>query len=322
MRLPAIMGARRERGCHYMPVRKHRSAKLFVILAASVATIITLSVASASQPTPATSGKAYRQLLPVMISSPVTKTSTLAMINQLRANAGVPAVQYSPILEKNCFEHARYMAENAELTHRQNPNHPFASSSGQTCARQANVWLGSALPPVPWKATDPIKSWMASVPHRIWLIYPTTGVMGYSFYTDAATKRAAAALDILSGADFAADERYRGWPVRYPGSGETNIPATQFPITLNWRYFGPEPELKSVQLRTANGTNIPHDATTQMSIGHKGIQITPKIALPKQSTIIVSVSGKYDGQPFSYSWSFSTGSAQQAAPTRETASID
>ena len=305
-----------------MPVRKHRSAKLFIILAVSVATIITLSVASASQTTPTISGKAHKQLLPVLISSRLPKTSTLAMINQLRANAGVPAVQYSPILEKNCFEHARYMAENAELTHRQNPNHPYASSSGQTCARQANLWLGSALPTVPWKATDPIKGWMSSVSHRIWLIYPTTREMGYSFYTNATTKRAAAAIDILSRADFAADEAYEGWPVRYPGSGETNIPATQFPITLNWRFFGPEPELKSVQLRTANGTNIPHEATSQMSIGHKGIQITPKIAFPKQSTIIVSVSGKYEGQPFSYSWSFYTGSTQIAAPTTQTTLID
>jgi uncharacterized protein YkwD len=303
-----------------MPVRKHRSLKLLAVFAIFTATITILSAASAHHPSANTSGRTHRQYLAVLFSSPAaTHTSPRDLINQIRFNAGVPEVRYSPILEKNCFEHARYMAENAELTHEQNPDLPYASSSGQICASQADLWLGSAQPTTSWESDDAIKGWMSSVSHRIWLLYPTTEVFGYSFYTSPAANRAAAALDILSGANFAADEAYAGWPVRYPGRDQKNIPATRFPITLNWRYFGPEPVLKNVRLTTADGTIIPHEATTQMSIGHKGIQIIPKTALPMQSKINVSVEGQYDGAPFSYSWQFYTGSLQYTDPITEAA---
>lgn len=294
-----------------MPVRKRRSVTLLVNITLLAATFIIVSAVSAKQLSTNTSDEANRQYLPVLFRSSVSaQASTQELINQFRANAGVPAFDYSPLLERNCYEHARYMAENGDFTHEQKSNLPFASSNGQTCARQANLWLGSGQPASPWEAHDAIMDWMSSVAHRAWLLYPTTKVSGFGFYTSTETNRAAAALDILSGADFGTDEAYGSWPVRYPGSGEKNIPATRYPITLNWRYFGPEPVLKSVRLTTANGKAIEHEANTQISAGHKGIQIIPKIAFPKQSNIIVTVTGQYDGAPFSYSWQFYTGSIQ------------
>lgn len=292
-----------------MPVRKHRSVKLLVVFAVLAATIIIIqSAAVADQLFHKTSGKEYRQHLPLVFSSPITsQTSALDLISQLRANAGVPAISYSPILERNCFEHARYMAENGKLTHSQDPDKLYASSRGQTCARQANIWFGSAQSVPPWQPRDAVQGWMSSVPHRIWLLYPTTKVLGFGFYTSQANKQAAAALDILSEANFGADEAYQGWPVRYPGNAENNIPATQFPITLNWRYFGPAPILKTVRLKTGSGKAIAHEANTDLSSGHKGIQIIPTTDLPAQSKIIVAVSGQYDGSSFSYSWHFRTG---------------
>jgi hypothetical protein len=137
------------------------------------------------------------------------------------------------------------------------------------------------------------------------------------FYTSRDDSHAGAALDVLSAAHFDTDEKYAGWPVRYPGNGERGIPATRYPITLNWRYFGPEPELSSARLTRANGTAIAHEATTQISTGHKGIQIIPKRALPANSKIRVSVSGHYDDAPFSYSWHFYTSAVQYASPTME-----
>jgi len=303
-----------------MPVRKRRSVKLLVIITLLVATNSLVSAASANQPSSDNTDEANRQYLPVLFSATTTtQTGELDLINQLRANAGVPAIDYSPELERNCFEHTRYMAENVDLTHEQNSNLPFASTNGQTCARQANLWLGSGQPATPWESDDAIEGWMSSVPHRLWLLYPTTKVFGFSFYTSPATNCSAAALDILSKADFSADEAYGSWPVRYPGSGEKNIPATRFPITLNWRYFGPEPVLKSVRLTTANGKEIAYEIDTQMPAGHKAIQIIPKIALPMQSKIIVSVTGQYDGMSFSHTWQFYTGSNQNTAPAGEAA---
>lgn len=302
-----------------MPVCKRRSVKLLFIFVVLAALTLSLSVVSAHQPAEVNANQGQTQYLPVLFNSFVAEEEIAEsdLINQLRANAGVPRVSYSSILERNCFEHARYMAENGILTHQQDPSYPYASENGQICAKQSNVWLATGMPAADWNSDDAVMNWMTSVSHRIWLLYPTTKKFGMGFYTSHDGAHAGAALDVLSRADFTADENYDGWPVRYPGSGERNIPATRYPITINWRYFGPEPELGSVRLTRANGTAIAHEATTQMSIGHKGIQIIPKKALPLNSKIRVSVSGRYDGVPFSYSWSFYTNAVQYASSTME-----
>ena len=46
--------------------------------------------------------------------------SWLAQVNAYRALAGVPPVSEDTTLDAQCFEHARYMAENNDLTHEQN----------------------------------------------------------------------------------------------------------------------------------------------------------------------------------------------------------
>ncbi len=228
----------------------------------------------------------------------------LSMVNQKRSEAGIPPVAGSKPLAKRCFEHARYMAENNILAHEQNPDLPFASENGESCARNGNTWLGSNYD---WTPEDTIEGWMESVPHRLWLLYPTTRTVGYGFYSTPAERRAAAAVDVLSFADFAADEAYSGWPVIYPSENST-VPAKRYAVTLNWRYFGPAPLVEATQLRTTSGQVIAHDVTTALPAHHKGIQLLPHEDLPPQSKIEVVVSGVYEGQSFKYTWSFYSGS--------------
>jgi uncharacterized protein YkwD len=302
-----------------MPVRTHRSKNHLYILVVLAVLIVTVSAAGAQQETAEANKKEHQIYLPLLFRSPTSaQISGRDLINQMRANAGVPPVRYSPVLERNCFEHSRYMAENGILSHTQNPNYPYATSGGQNCAQQGNVWLGYTPPTKLWNSADPVRDWMGSVSHRIWLLYPTSTKFGYSFYTSQAAKNNGAAVDVLSGANFSADEAYDGWPVRYPGSGEKGIPAAQYPISLNWRYFGPEPEIGSVRLTTGSGDKIAHEATTQMSIGHKGIQIIPKTALPEESKIVVTVSGKYDDASFTKTWHFFTGRRPNSVFIQET----
>jgi hypothetical protein len=98
--------------------------------------------------------------------------------------------------------------------------------------------------------------------------------------------------------------------VRYPSPDQTGIPPESYPISLNWSYFGPAPTLQSTRLETENGISIPHTATTNLPVGHKGIKIQPDGALPPGTVLIVTVSGAYDGQPFTYTWKFTTSGAQ------------
>ena len=109
--------------------------------------------------------------------------------------------------------------------------------------------------------------------------------------------------------DLDADPAYPGWPVRYPAPDQTQIPATHYPITLSWPYFGPVPLLASSRLVSEAGREIPHTANTDLPAGHKGIQILPEIELTPQTGYTVTVTGSYNDEPFTYTWSFATGEA-------------
>ncbi len=231
-----------------------------------------------------------------------------AYVNYFRGLAGVPPVTFDAILDDNCFQHARYMAENNHLTHDQNPGWPYASASGQVCASKGNAWLGGASGTPRWTPLRPVTGWMASLGHRLWLLYPTTPTFGYGFYT-AGNNRAGGALDVLSEARFGQDAAYSGWPVRYPAPHQSGVPALAYPITVNWRYFGPTPTVSTSRLRIVGGSDVPHTVTTSLPVNHKGIGILPNAPLPNDTVFEVSVSGSYDGQPFSYTWQFATGNA-------------
>ncbi|MFO7536771.1 MAG: CAP domain-containing protein [Chloroflexota bacterium] len=231
-----------------------------------------------------------------------------AYVNYYRGLAGVAPVTFNATLDDNCFQHARYMAENNHLTHDQDPNLPYASPAGQICAEKGNAWLGGTSAVPYWTPLHPIDGWMRSVGHRLWLLYPTTPTFGYGFYT-AANNRAGGALDILSEANFSADTSYAGWPVRYPAPNQSGIPASAYPITINWRYFGAIPTINTSSLTIVGGSAVAHSATTALPVSHKGIHIQPNDPLPDDTVFEVSVSGSYDGQPFSYTWRFGTGSA-------------
>jgi hypothetical protein len=204
------------------------------------------------------------------------------------------------------MEHARYMAENNDLTHDQNSSLPYASAAGQICAQKGNAWMGSPFDVPYWQPSDSIDGWMESVGHRLWLLYPTTPVFGYGFYT-AGNNNAAAALDVISRSNYDADLSYANWPVRYPAPNQTGIPAINFHITLNWRYFGSSPTVTATSLTTSNGAVLAHSVNNSLPVGHKGIDIAPSASLPPNTTITVRVSGKYDSAPFEYTWSFTTG---------------
>jgi len=230
----------------------------------------------------------------------------LILVNQYRILAGVPAVSEDPTLSNNCWQHARYIAENNHLSHQQNPDLPYASEAGQICAGNGNAWIGGEFSRPYWTTQHSINSWMRSSAHRLWLLYPTTPTFGYGFYA-AANNRAAAALDVLTYFDGALDGDYPDWPVRYPSAGQISVPAEVYPVTLLWPYFGPAPVVSTHTFKTAGGSNVSHVFSTSLQGGHKGVELVPSSALADNTIYTITVKGQYDGQPFTYTWSFSTG---------------
>ena len=247
------------------------------------------------------------QTAPPTPSAPPTDPNDYAgFVNYYRTAAGVPPVTFDATLNNNCWLHSRYMAEENIIAHDEKRDSKWFSAGGLSCAQNGYVWLGGDYVQPYWKARDAVQGWAASVGHRMWLLYPTTPVFGFGFYA-AANNRAGSSLDVLTQFNSAKDAGYANWPVRFPGSGQTGVPATPYPITLGWSYFGSTPTVGSVSL-TANGKALANTVTTTLPVGHKGIQITPSQALPANTIINITVSGTYDGKAFSYSWSFTTGS--------------
>lgn len=284
----------------------------FLIFSAISAQLVGASQASAGQ-------LPYSIHLPAIIAydtdspAPPLTSAWFSQVNYYRIEAGVAPIAVDARLNANCFQHARYMAENNHLTHHQDPSLPYATADGQLCAERGNAWLGGAYAVPYWVPGHSIEGWMESVAHRLWLLYPTTTAFGFGFYTTD-ENRAGAALDVLSNADFGMDESYPDWPVRYPGDGAFGIPASAYPITLQWRYFGPEPTLHMTNLTTADGTPIPHNADTNLPAGHPGIQIIPTTALPDNTVFRVTVDGEYEGRTFHTTWTFSTGDSADPYP--------
>lgn len=229
-------------------------------------------------------------------------THWLERVNAYRAIAGVPPVSEDATLNANCWQHARYIAENRHLTHNQDTSRPWASPEGQSCAQRGNAWIGYSGT---WQPYETIDSWIQSVGHRLWLLYPTTSAFGYGFYSNNGSS--GAAMDVLSRANLEADSAYSGWPVRYPQAEQRNVPPIAMPISLQWPYFEAAPILTASQLRTASGTALSHEATTNLPSRHKGIVLTPNANLPPNTIIEVRVQGSYQGQAFDLTWSFATG---------------
>lgn len=288
-----------------MPGHKHRLLVPFFALA--IVMIFTVAPAHAqSAATPTTTYFVYLPLLARSIAPPADLNSVPDYVNYFRTLAGVPTVTFSPTLDSNCWYHARYMAENEQIGHTEDSGNPWYSAAGLTCAQSGNAWLGGRFFQPYWQPRHSIEGWMASTGHRLWLLYPTTPTFGYGFYT-ASDNAAGAALDVLSTFNSAADTAYAHWPVRYPAAGQTGIPATTYPITLNWRYFGPTPTLTASTITTTGGQVIAHTANTSLPAGHKGIELRPTSALPANTTFTVTITGTYSGAPFTYTWQFTTG---------------
>ncbi len=294
-----------------MPI--YERASLRVLLALVVVLILSLTITSKTF-AQAETQSTYTAYTPAILHQPTqTDSYGLMQANYYRQKAGVPSVTEDTNLSNNCFEHARYMAENDHLTHHQDPNLPYASEDGQICAERGNAWIGGAYGSDYWEEVDSVEGWMASVGHRLWLIYPTTTTFGFGFY-ETSNNRAGAALDVLTTADFGADETYPDWPIRYPSEGDVEIPHTRYPITLNWRYFGSSPVIETTNLQTAAGAPIPHEASTELPAGHKGIQLIPSEELPPGTTIVATVTGSYDNVPFNYTWQFTTEGSSNPYP--------
>lgn len=220
----------------------------------------------------------------------------------------MPPVASDPVLAGDYALHALYMDLNNQRPPSEVPNNQYYTPQGAACAPKSLTWI---LRESPAQSYQPIDTWIAFPYLRPWLLYPSLEQIGFDFHSlQGPPLRSAAALDVISGID-TVNEAYDGlvWPIKYPGEGKTDVPATAYPITLFWKRNDPQPIIVSTPLRVVGGDAIAHTSAQLNTVsGPRCVAVTPSAALPANSlievTIVVNYSGS--GSPFTYTWTFRT----------------
>lgn len=279
---------------------KFRIAPLMIIA-------VWLSMISSS-PTTLAQDPPHKVYIPIAVRpAPPLSEDPIERINGYRLRAGVPPVVSDPVLAGNCALHALYMALNNQRTPSEDPNNQYYTPQGAECAPKSLTWI---LRESPAQSYQPIDTWMELPNLRPWLLYPFLERVGFGFHSlQGPPLRSAAALDVISGID-TDNETYDSpiWPVKYPGEGQTDVPATAYPITLFWKRNDPQPTIVSTQLRVVGGDAIAH-TSAQLNTGAsgpKGVVVTPSAALPANSLIEVTIVVNYSSTQSTYTWTFRT----------------
>lgn len=151
-----------------------------------------------------------RVFLPLIISSgtplppqPYNPTAAVNRLNWWRMKAAVSAVQGDLELHSNCRAHARYMAQNAILSHAEDGTLPNYTLEGDFCGQAGVVSLGVEVYPSDEQMVDAM---MASPFHALNLLDPRLVEVGFGSYRHVdmfGGVVSGAAIDVFHGLDYA-----------------------------------------------------------------------------------------------------------------------
>lgn len=104
-----------------------------------------------------------------------------AWLSQQRAANGIPPVADDAKLDQGCADHARYMADNGELVHSENPANPGYTTEGDESMHYGGDYSEVIAPWDWWSATK--NNWDAMPKHLDILFDPTAEQVGYGTAT-------------------------------------------------------------------------------------------------------------------------------------------
>lgn len=160
--------------------------------------------------------------VPAQPTTDSTPDPALALLNRLRAGAGVGAVRAEPDWQAGCAAHARYLVRADRAEHREDPASPFRSAAGEACA--PGHYFVSSQPGSDLRRA--LSYWVGGAFHLPQLLDPRLTRVASGEAQDAGGAfRSAAVLDVRRGLGAAAGEAY---PVRYPGP-EAGLELAAFP---------------------------------------------------------------------------------------------
>ncbi|MGM9321639.1 CAP domain-containing protein [Deinococcus aquaticus] len=162
-------------------------------------------------PDPVPPDSALPERAPEPAAAVAPASGALALLNSLRAGAGVGAVQAEPGWQAGCAAHARYLVRADRAEHREDPASPFWSAAGEACA--PGHYFVSSQPGSDLRRA--LSYWVGGAFHLPQLLDPRLTRVAFGEAHDAGGAfQSAAVLDVRRGLSAPDGQTY---PVRYPG---------------------------------------------------------------------------------------------------------
>jgi hypothetical protein len=225
----------------------------------------------------------------------------LCLFNQYRITSGLNPVTSNSSYNYGLGLHIQYMLLNPfSNVHEEDPKNPGYTSEGSEAGKQSNMatLIGGSL-----SVKGSIDLWMGTERHRYHMLNPDLVQSGFSLAYDGTNSFAG--INILQGLQIKDEVR----AVVYPGNNQSNIPASQFPISMG---FYPSHLISSIIVSNASlydSSNRPIPGTTTIINDYvKEVVFKPNSALLPNQTYRIVMNITAGGKTFNQTWYFTTGS--------------
>jgi hypothetical protein len=234
------------------------TAWLLVVLV--VALVCLQSAAAATPNATVTGGPAL--YLPLVVRgeqpAPPTDPGWLTLVNEFRAQAGLPLVVENDYWSEGSWLHSRYMVKNDVIQHYEDPGNPWYTVQGDHAAENCNLMVSSSA------GVDddyPILVWMQAPFHAVGLLDPALHAVGFGSYREVGGGfEMGAALDVLRGLGQIPESVQ--FPIAWPGDGAI------VPLAYHW-VESPNP------LTSCPGYSAPAGLPILLQLGSGGV--TPDV---------------------------------------------
>src|SRR5262249_33229926 len=240
----------------------------------------------------------------------------VAKVNAHRRAVGLRPVALDLELSRGCFAHARYLVLNAGDPstqgigmHKEEPKLPGHTAEGRRTGRDSGIASG-----VP--TTGPVEDWMAAFYHRVLLLDPDLGRVGFGFARGGPNGW----VTVLN----AGAGQGREPAVLFPGDGQKDVPlrlsadegtlgagpgakerGAGYPLPPTFQR-GHTIERAEVSLLVEKGKEVAVWTIARPRGGASTICAVPRESLRPGTTYTVKMSARVAGRAWSEAWTFTT----------------
>jgi uncharacterized protein YkwD len=259
---------------------------------------------------------------PTPIAGPPDQRA-LARVNYYRALERVMPLSIDPAVERGASAHVSYYVLNQGNQtmagmglHDEvqgNPGFTGVDSDARAKAAGANDWYVDENVGLAGEPEATVDWFVNTVNHRLNLLHPSAVHLGYA-------ASANPPIDVFD-IGFSGDRPAVALPSVYPADGQPGVPTSAdlqetpdpapgaprplgYPITIS---FHVQDEVSFASSQLADPSGQPLQLYTLEKKWLRSLALIPARPLQPGQTYVVQVSGMANGQPFSKSWSFTTG---------------